>query len=432
MKHIKKYSQKTKKYTLAKKMKNKITIRTKDKSLFLFGISILLMLFDGAHAWFLWGIDFKILIYINLAISILFALKHKRRWLKFNNVTIGCLFLAATMVYNRANYSLLGIILALGYVTPLYLLASCSNEHQRYILNLCLKVLCFILVPSMILHVIFLVVGFPQINPIQNSASENYLFYNYFFLIHNYVMDNYQIRFCSIFLEPGYAATLFVFLLYANGMNIKNKYNKILTLALALTLSLAGYVVYALAWAFTALCNGVIKRKYIITLLIFIGSYFIAINYNQGDNILNDYIFSRLEINDEGKLEGNNRNTFVADDYFDFLTSNGEIWTGIGDAGVGFINGGKGDYNTGNSTQILGAGYVIYFIKFGIISALMALLGYLFLGLKGNKRYNFFFIVLIGLTFWQASYPLSGSWLIPYIFGVFLDRENGNELETKY
>lgn len=413
-------------------MENKITIRTKDKSLFLFGISILLMLFDGAHAWFLWGIDFKILIYINLAISILFALKHKQKWLKFNNVTIGCLFLAATMVYNRVNYSLLGIILALGYVTPLYLLASCSNEHQRYILNLCLKVLCLILVPSMILHVIFLVVGFPQINPIQNSASENYLFYNYFFLIHNYVMDNYQIRFCSIFLEPGYAATLFVFLLYANGMNIKNKYNKILTLALALTLSLAGYVVYALAWAFTALCNGVIKRKYIITLLIFIGSYFIAINYNQGDNILNNYIFSRLEINDEGKLEGNNRNTFVADDYFDFLTSNGEIWTGIGDAGVGFINGGKGDYNTGSSTQILGAGYVIYFIKYGIISALMALLGYLFLGLKGNKRYNFFFIVLIGLTFWQASYPLSGSWLIPYIFGVYLGGKKENELVTKH
>lgn len=85
-------------------MENKITIRTKDKSLFLFGISILLMLFDGAHAWFLWGIDFKILIFINLAISILFAIKHKKRWFRLNNVTIGCLFLAATMVYNRVNY----------------------------------------------------------------------------------------------------------------------------------------------------------------------------------------------------------------------------------------------------------------------------------------------------------------------------------------
>lgn len=412
-------------------MENKITIRTKDKSLFLFGISILLMLFDGAHAWFLWGIDFKILIFINLAISILFAIKHKKRWFRLNNVTIGCLFLAATMVYNRVNYSLLGIILALGYVTPLYILASCSSEHQKYILNLCLKVLCFILIPSMILHVIFLVFGFPQINPIENEASNGYLYYNYIFLIHNYVIDTYQIRFCSIFLEPGYAATLFVFLLYANRMNLKDKYNKILTLALVLTLSLAGYVVYALAWVFTALCNGIIKKKYIVTLLVFIGSYFVAINYNQGNNILNKYIFSRLQINSEGQLEGNNRNTFVADDYFDFLTSNGEIWTGIGDAGVSFINGGKGDYETGSSTQILGAGYVIYFIKYGIISTLLALLGYIFLGLKGNKLYNFFFIILIGITFWQAAYPLSGSWLIPYIFGIYLGGTKKKELEIK-
>lgn len=412
-------------------MENKIAIRTKDKSLLLFGISILLMLFDGAHAWFLWGIDFKILIYINLAISILFAIKHKKRWLRFNNVTIGCLFLAATMVYNRANYSLLGIILALGYVAPLYILASCSSEYQKYVLNLCLKVLCFILIPSMILQVTFLLFGFPKINPIENSASNGYLYYNYIFLIHNYAINTYQIRFCSIFLEPGYAATLFVFLLYANGINLKDKYNKILTLALVLTLSLAGYVVYALAWVFTALHKGVIKKKYIATLLVFIGSYFVAINYNEGDNILNNYIFSRLQINSEGQLEGNNRNTFVADDYFDFLTSNGEIWTGIGDAGVSFINGGKGDYETGSSTQILGAGYVIYFIKYGIISTLLALLGYIFLGLKGNKHYNFSFIVLIGLTFWQASYPLSGSWLIPYIFGIYLGGTKKKELGIK-
>ena len=65
----------------------------------------------------------------------------------------------------------------------------------------------------MVLHVIFLATGFPAINPIENEASNNYQFYNYIFLVHNYVMENYQIRFCSVFLEPGYAGTLFVFLL---------------------------------------------------------------------------------------------------------------------------------------------------------------------------------------------------------------------------
>lgn len=407
-------------------------IKSRDKILIIFATSILLLLFNGAHAWFLWQVDDKIFMYVNLFIAIWFMMTHKQKWIRFDFLTIGFAFLAATLYYNRANYNFFGLIYAVGYIIPFYALARSSILVQKYVLNFILKILCFILIPSMILHVIFLATGFPAINPIENEASNNYQFYNYIFLVHNYVMENYQIRFCSIFLEPGYAGTLFVFLLYANGMVFKgNRENKILTLALLFTLSLAGYVTFIIAWIFTALQKGFLKAKYIGVLLAIVGSYFFSINYNGGDNVIYENIFSRLETDDSGQLKGNNRNSGTADDYFDFLFTNGQIWTGIGDSGVNMVNGGKGDYETGNQTQILGAGYVIYIIRYGIISCILCFIGYLLIGMKNDIRFNILFLILIVLTFWQASYPLSGSWLIPYILGVALNIKDPSKLSVR-
>ena len=100
-------------------------------------------------------------------------------------MTFGFAFLAATLYYNRANYNFFGIIYAVGYIIPFYALARSSLWVQKYVLNFILKTICFILIPSMVLHVIFLATGFPAINPIENEASNNYQFYNYIFLVHN-------------------------------------------------------------------------------------------------------------------------------------------------------------------------------------------------------------------------------------------------------
>lgn len=389
------------------------TLKTKDITLFLYALSILWLILSGAEAWFTWKVDQRASIYVCFFVALLYALNHKRQWLKFDVVTFGCLFLAYTMFYNRANYAIQSVIFALGFVVPFYILARCSQEHLRYIFNFCIKILCFILVPSIILQVIFLVIGFPHINPIEQGGSDNYLYYNYFFLVHNYVIDAYKIRFCSIFLEPGYAGSLFVFLLYANGMDLRDKYNKILTIALILTLSLAGYVTFILAWAFTAIQNGLFKRKYIIFGLLLVGIYYTGISYNGGDNVLNNYIFERLQINNEGKMEGDNRTTEAAQDYFDYLITSNLAWEGLGKQDVQDIE----DEKAG---VISGAGYMIYIIRYGLISCILVFMGYLLLGLERNKRYNMFFLTLMVLTFLQAAYPLSGSWLVPYIIGIFL------------
>ena len=59
-------------------------IKSKDKILIIFAISILLILFNRAHAWFLWQIDEKIFMYVNLFIDLWFMMTHKQRWIRFD------------------------------------------------------------------------------------------------------------------------------------------------------------------------------------------------------------------------------------------------------------------------------------------------------------------------------------------------------------
>ena len=50
-----------------------------------------------------------------------------------------------------------------------------------------------------------------------------------------------------------------------------------------------------------------------------------AYNYNRGDNLVNIFILERLEINDEGKFEGDNRVTEEFDDEFDDFMSSSDF-----------------------------------------------------------------------------------------------------------
>lgn len=86
-------------------------IKTKDKILIVYAISILLVMFNGAHAWFLWQVDDKLFMYVNLFISIWFMATHKNKWLKMDLISVAFLFFVITLYHNRANYNLLGMIL---------------------------------------------------------------------------------------------------------------------------------------------------------------------------------------------------------------------------------------------------------------------------------------------------------------------------------
>ena len=142
-------------------------------------------------------------------------------------------------------------------------------------------------------------------------------------------------------------------------------------------------------------------------------------DYNNGKNIVNEKIIQRLEYDEEKGIAGNNRTGEGTEFYYNQAIEDGDIWLGLGQERVNKINAGSatsGDY----STNIRGAGYKVYFVKFGIISALMFLLFYMMLAKVCNKRLKtrLSFVVLIMLTFMSQATPSSMSWIYPIILGL--------------
>lgn len=398
----------------------------KPKLLIIFELMLFLEMLSGAYPWFFWNINTNYL-YVLFAIIALLYLKANRLKLKItSNIGVGFIILFLGTLISVDSQTINEKIYRICCFIPILAIASDTN-NCRNIFETIAKWFAIILVPSMLLHVLFLIIGFPPsliiINPI---VPDNYIYFNYFILVKNIIMSDYELRFCSIFLEPGYLGTLLSFLLYIGKFDFKKFYNIVFLLALVLTLSLAGYVIAGIAWIFIKFQEGKSLKRLAQVAMVFSAIYFGGTYYNGGNNILNNNIISRLQYDQDTGIAGNNRTSHMADDYFENLTNSGEILTGIGAKRVRQINGGgtKGaDFND----QIRGAGYKIFFITNGIIQAVIILLGYLFFIGNTDVKYGIGFLLLIIITFIQAAYPLSTSWLIPFVFGCVLNlRSNEN------
>lgn len=398
----------------------------KVKYLGLFEIVVFLDMIYGAYPWFFWNIK---PLYINVifsVLSVIYAKANNIRIFKNTNYVLGlCVLYLSTLVTVdvRAFHEYLYPIFVF---IPLLTLVS-DKKNGNVIFEHVTKWFSWVLIPSIILHLIFLVIGFPSSALIINEKiPDSYVYFNYFILVKNIILPDYEFRFCSIFLEPGYLGTLLAFLLYVGKYDFRVNHNRIFTVALLLTMSLAGYVVFVLGWILSKLQKRQSVKKILYITFVLWGTYIVGVNYNNGNNYLNENIISRLKYDEDKGISGNNRNSYTTDLYFDEYLKSGDLILGVGSQKVNKINGGSTAGNNFND-QIRGAGYKIYFITNGIIQSLMILFGYILLLRKSQKRYMYGFLLLIILTFIQASYPLSTSWLIPFIFACILNPLDKNE-----
>lgn len=401
-------------------MKKKIVFR-------LYSFSIIVLLLWGANAWFLMNLPFDVSLSIRILIFIL-ALWYKVTFnikLKFNvkqQIAIISFILAGIFARQITRFESF-MTFAITYYPIVILLADRNNCEE--IMNVVKKVLAFILVPSMILHLIFISTSYPPSFLFEVEGNSQYTFFNYIFLIKNIVFEFDNIRFGSIFLEPGYLGTLCSFMLYALKFNFKDKACLIIGLALVLSLSLAGYISAFVAWIFWQYSKGESVKKYVIYLIMFGGVYVFSQNYNGGKNFAMEYIFSRLESDKDKGIKGNNRNSELTDFYFEKMCEDGSILWGLGQDQIQKINGGGA--NDGDFTnQIRGAGYKIYCVNNGCLAAVLFILFYFLVADVGSvcqRRYNKMFALLILIIFMQASYPTSFSWIIPFILGINTSKE---------
>lgn len=396
---------------------------------FLFKLSIFLQICMGAHAWFVWDVEKGAASQITLIIcaAIAFFYKQSRNIsLKTNSATLSVILFFALAYICTFKLSVLFFIGLTFRIYTLWVLLSCSNTP--HILNWITRGFVYILLPGIVLHMLLILgPGFPGI-PIRYHESLSSLFFNYGVLLKPLYAysESVQYRFYSVFLEPGYLGTLVAFLLYANKFDFKSWNGKILLIAEFLSMSLAGYVTAFVGYIIYKYSQHMPIRSYVITIVFLAVAYNIAGHVNNGDNIINHLIVERLKPDEEKGFKGNNRTGEAADYYYNQVITSEKVLFGLGADKVSQINGDDGTID--KTTKIHGAGYKIFVITHGVVSTIVFLLFYLAAASNlcwYNKRYSYGFVLLIGLTFIQAAYPDSNSWILPFLLGVMSKQELG-------
>ncbi len=257
-------------------------------------------------------------------------------------------------------------------------------------------------IPMFILHLL----GMPLPHS-QASFGEYYTFDNYrFFLVDHRFNWELIPRFHSIFLEPGHLGMACLTLLYAQAGKWNTWRCRVLFLALFMTFSVAAYLcmvvmLFSVSW---------MKGKAVIGKILFLGGIFLALGigsmfYNRGDNLFNQMIVSRVLLNEDGEMEGNNRTTELFTKEYESTIESGDIIMGNGTEALA-------KFGFGNS------GYRVFIYSYGLISVLsLFVLFYGLLHTSTNRRANISFLLIHSLSFWAHGYPHRFYFFVPlYIF----------------
>lgn len=391
----------------------------------LFYFSIFFGVLWGSHAWFTWWIGGTGAVYRLVSIVLMmFAFLYQAQCnvsLKKTN-TIIAIIVFYLLALNISGF--LGIASVIGSIIKLYpllVLASAPQKDQKEILLYVSKGLGFILVLGLIAHFLILLgVPFPTIPVTRNGYYINYILD----LKIVFVLDLFaNIRFMSVFLEPGYLGVLMAFMLYANRFNMKSWYNKVFLISLLASFSLGGYMVMLICYGlFLYSKNKLNFRSVAVSLLVLTAIVVAAERINDGNNMLNHLILERLVIsNDEKVIIGNNRFSEGTDYYYEQYQD--RLLLGLGIETVSKLSANV-DYEDG----ITGAGYKVYFLTYGILSAIFMLFFYMVLGLSytKNKKYTYCYILVLIITFVFQAELTSPAWYYIFFLGCACCEQNNS------
>lgn len=288
-------------------------------------------------------------------------------------------FLNASILSYSRSFLMLFLLILVAITDKLY-----AKEALFFIA----KSLAGILLVSMVVHILIMFVELPFI-PTPYITSEGEMpygiFSNYIVLIKSNV-DEGMIRFQGPFLEPGQLGTLLAFLLFILEYDFKEKWRLILLVALIMTFSLAGYVLGVFGFIMVKVKN--VRRALLYGILLF-SIIALGRTINDGKNAFNELILSRLELDEEKGIVGNNRNTQQVDVLFEETISDPSALL-------------FGTRYRSDLDQLAGTGYKNYIIAGGIFPLLFLLLFFLFSYQAAvNKRFVATFFLLYTASFFQ-------------------------------
>lgn len=380
--------------------------------------TLLLCMLKSMNYWVLWDIDNKLINLCALS-SIIICVLHKKKQIWKSeikgNYSLGFFFLAIFAFYQNiislsSNANILSYSNTVLFLGIFYSVLHFNEDFKNEIVSFIEKAMIILLIPAIVVFLLRFVVSLPYIPTMYSNSFGNDpygLLHNYIFLIHHAeaIVDIASFpRFCGPFLEPGQLATFLAFLLYVLKYDFSKKGRYILLIALLFSFSLAGYVL-AVVGVMMQKSN---KIKRIMPVIIVLGiTYVVGKNYNNGNNLLNNYILVRLEYDEEKGITGNDRSSTITDDlYENYVLKNTD-----------YLLFGWEKYRI---DAIGGSGYKTYIVRNGIFSLIFIILFYLIsLSVARNRKEMTMLFILVVLSFLQRATPLI--FYIPMLYILSLD-----------
>lgn len=357
------------------------------------------------NPWFLWSLgNYSVILSVVL---FLFTLFHRKELYLINEKRLLSFFILVILhiylLLIKSDVTILTIIFSILNICVFGFIIFSRDACRIISLQFIAKLLACISLVS-IFGLILFFLGFNFSPNVVDYNEGQYEYYNYYFFLvdlKTIVADKW--RFSGYFLEPAHIGVASTVLLISQNYNFRKWYNLILLLTVIISFSLAAYVLFIFGLYVKLLLSS--KHFVLYTfILLFISLIvvLIALNYEQGDNFFNKYIFERLSFED-GEMVGNNRVSHgFKQDFERFMDSN-KIWFGT-------------EYNP-NRYEGGNAGYRVYIYQNGLIGLLLIIIFYVSLIPAGTPVFLTLFLLLLNvLIFWKGGTPLWYNLIIPYLF----------------
>ena len=386
----------------------------------LFFLAMFTVFLGSLHPWFLWPIgDLYFIIGACFALACM-LIDNSRPQPSLSTADLllpAGLFFVASFFIVFVNGPTIGYLFFTfaSWVVMVLLLRGRGAMLQRFCDRVA-KIMAVSMAVSLFFFLIYLA-GFPLPSVSTQFNDYQYSYDNYFlFMRSDWSLDAIIPRFHSVFLEPGHLGTAVVLLLMTQFGRWRKWYNVLLIIVALSTFSLAAYaLLVTLVFLNMWVQRQHILRKLLLALVALALVTLGAFTYNEGDNMLHDLIFLRLEVDEEtGDMVGNNR---VSDDFekeFEQYITTTDIFLGRDMKNVGKAGNGQGN-----------SGYRVFIYENGIIATFLVFAFY-WLSLRHyrDRRYMLSAALIFALTFWIRGYPLWYSNLIPFFVTALQDRQS--------
>lgn len=374
-------------------------------------IGMLILYFGSLHPWFLWPLKelYPIPAVCLLFVSYLLANSAQSGMYCRNGYLKGlmCYIVLSFYIIINGGQNVNAYIINCFSVFSVFILFKTELKTLDRVMTFIAKVFALLLLVSMFFFVAYLVgVGLPYRDTV--FGDNLYSFSNYYF----FMVDDRSLlaiipRFQSVFLEPGHLGSAASVLLMTQIGRWKRWWNVTLMVACVISFSLAAYaIIIALSFLNLWVQRKNLIGKFLVVTALMGGVAVSATFYNGGDNLINNLILARLEIDEKtGDIVGNNRVDVNFEKEFDKFIATSDALFG---RDMDKIAAGSGN-----------SGYRVFIYKHGLVGMCLVILfyGFMFTDYR-DIRHLLMCICISLLIFWIRGYPLWYSNFIPIFAAV--------------